>query len=319
MRCKVNVVLNVRIIMPCHVRSVSWLCGPLGQNNSVNTRTCAQKELDIGYTWNIIIFTVAIWRNSVDGRRSGSPVQTRCFKAQWDFQSASGRRHRSPLPNRRFLRSPRPRAGQVRDASPRKSGQAVGEPISLGIRLLAAHFLSGGRRFSTRRFVRAAARQARAPSRPQTYSRGSGLRYPTPGKRSSHSSSGFGCCDPEALRHNGPSAQRRARTGSAGKKTSLNRPGGARDVAKPRTPISAYEDLRQQATDGSSSGGLGMALFLSQGMVAWMRACSWVSSTTPDNLRRCPTAAVSLPNDLRGEVVLVLAAMALNQASEVRP
>jgi hypothetical protein len=56
-----------------------------------------------------------------------------------------------------------------------------------------------------------------------------------------------------------------------------------------------------------------MALFLGQGMVAWMRACSWVSSTAPDNSRRSQTAAAPLPNDLRGEIVLVLAAMALNQ------
>ena len=92
-----------------------------------------------------------------------------------------------------------------------------------------------------------------------------------------------------------------------------------RDVARPQTVISAYEDLRQLAADGSSSGGLGMALFLGQGMVAWMRACSWASSATPDNLRRFPTIAAPLPNDLRGEVVLVLAAMALNQAPEIRP
>jgi len=62
-----------------------------------------------------------------------------------------------------------------------------------------------------------------------------------------------------------------------------------------------------------------MALFLGQGMVAWMRACSWVAPTAPDNLRWCPTAAAPLPNDLRGETVLVLAAMALNQAPEIRP
>jgi len=62
-----------------------------------------------------------------------------------------------------------------------------------------------------------------------------------------------------------------------------------------------------------------MALFLGQGMVAWMRACSWVSSTAPDNVRRLPTAAAPLPNDLRDEVVLVLAAMALHQAPGIRP
>jgi hypothetical protein len=64
---------------------------------------------------------------------------------------------------------------------------------------------------------------------------------------------------------------------------------------------------------------LGMAIFLSQGMVAWMLACTWVASTNPDNGRRCPITAAPLPDELRGEIVLVLAAMALKQAPEVRP
>jgi hypothetical protein len=62
-----------------------------------------------------------------------------------------------------------------------------------------------------------------------------------------------------------------------------------------------------------------MAIFLDQGMVAWMLACSWVASTNPDNGRRYPTSAAPLPDELRGEIVLVLAAMALNQAPEVHP
>jgi hypothetical protein len=45
-----------------------------------------------------------------------------------------------------------------------------------------------------------------------------------------------------------------------------------------------------------------------------MQACSWVASTTtPPNLRRYPSVAGPLPDDLRSEVVLVLAAMTLNQ------
>jgi hypothetical protein len=60
-----------------------------------------------------------------------------------------------------------------------------------------------------------------------------------------------------------------------------------------------------------------MALILGQGMAAWMKACSRIASSTPNNLHRYPTIAIALPNDLRSEVVLVLAAMALNQAPEV--
>jgi len=101
------------------------------------------------------------------------------------------------------------------------------------------------------------------------------------------------------------------------KKTSLNPAAGACKTA-PETLISAYEDLRQ-AAEGSSSRGLGMAIFLGQGMVAWMLACSRVGSTNPDNARRCQTPAAPLPNELRGEIVLVLATMALKQAPEVHP
>jgi len=60
-----------------------------------------------------------------------------------------------------------------------------------------------------------------------------------------------------------------------------------------------------------------MAIFLDQGMVAWMLACFWVASTNPYNVRRCPTTAAPLSDELRGEIVLVLAAMALKQAPEV--
>ena len=105
----------------------------------------------------------------------------------------------------------------------------------------AASFYQAEEGFQRDGLSGAIARQAWAPSRPQTYSRGSGLRYPAPGERSRHSSSGFGRCRREALRHNGASAQHRTCTEPAAKNTSLNRAGGARDVGEPQALISAYE------------------------------------------------------------------------------
>ena len=102
---------------------------------------CAQKELDNGLDMEHNY----IYSRHSRSRRSGrcpatqQTIQTRCPEALRHAQSASGCRHRSSVSNRRFLRSRRLRAGQVRDASPRQSGQAVGEPISFGIRLLAPH------------------------------------------------------------------------------------------------------------------------------------------------------------------------------------
>jgi hypothetical protein len=62
---------------------------------------------------------------------------------------------------------------------------------------------------------------------------------------------------------------------------------------------------------------LGMALLLGQGMVVWVQACSWIPSTaSPDSLL-LPAHAVSVPDGLRGEIIPILAAMALGQVPEV--
>jgi hypothetical protein len=60
-----------------------------------------------------------------------------------------------------------------------------------------------------------------------------------------------------------------------------------------------------------------MAILLGQGMVAWMLTCSSVASTSPDNVRQRPITVARLPEEFRGEIVLVLAAMAFKQAPEV--
>ena len=120
------------------------------------------------------------------------------------------------------------------------------------------------------------------------------------------------------LRHNGPSAQYRTRTGPAGKKTPLN-PASAPNTAMPQTLISAYEDLRERV-DGLRV--LEAWVWLSFLVKAWWPGCRHAPGYPPlvpitrAGVRR---VARPLPNDLRGEIVLVLAAMALNQAPEVRP
>ncbi len=43
-----------------------------------------------------------------------------------------------------------------------------------------------------------------------------------------------------------------------------------------------------------------MALFLGQGMVAWMLTCSWVAATNPGSPRPCATTAVTVADELRG-------------------
>ena len=321
MMCKANPVPTVKEIMPPITSQAPepLLCAR--RMISDNPARYMHKALDRWRIWDIIIFTHDL-RDSGDlfnVRRHGQKVQARRPEAERRPESPRGIRDRPFVSNWRFLRSRRPRTDQVRDASPGESGQAVSQPVRFVIRLFTPDLLSSGRRLSARRPVRSIAREARTQARSQTHAGDFGLRGPTPCERFFAPRCRSGCCHPGTVRYHCPPTQHRTRFGAAGKKTSLNPSGGGRNAAEPQTLISAYEDLRQQAAAHSSSGGLGMALFLGQGMVAWMQACSWVASTNPHKSRDCPTTTAPLPVDVRGEIVLVLAAMALRRAPEVHP
>jgi len=315
MKCKANSVLYVKEIM-----SRQSLLG--SYRSPVLAIWCAgetQKSLDKPSRMHIIILTHAERYSGdlVNEQQGGPKVQARGPQAARNSQSASGRGNRPLVRSWRFLRSRRPSATEIRDASPRHCRQAVGQSVRYSIRLLTPYLLSSGSRLSARWPLRAIAREARTPKRPQTHAGGSGLRSATPRERSFAAPFGLGSSHSGTVRYKCTSTESRTRTKAAGKKTSLNPAGGTRKTAEREALISAYEDLRWRAAQCSIAGGLGMAIFLGQGMVAWMLACSWVASPNPDSVRRCPITAAPLPDELRGEIVLVLAAMALKQTQEV--
>ena len=144
---------------------------------------------------------------------TGQKVQARCPEAARHAESASGHRDRSPVSNGRFLRSGRCCAGQVRDASPGESGQAVSQRVRFDIRLFAPYLLSSGGRLPAGRPLRSIAREARAPARPQAHARRSRLHGSTACERSFAPRCRSGCCHPATVRYHYPSAEYRTRTG----------------------------------------------------------------------------------------------------------
>jgi len=70
-----------------------------------------------------------------------------------------------------------------------------------------------------------------------------------------------------------------------------------------------YETLREEVLAGRGRGH-GLALLLREGMAAWIRAWSRAAGPAPV-ASRPPRAEPSLPAGVRGEVVSVLAGMAL--------
>jgi hypothetical protein len=80
------------------------------------------------------------------------------------------------------------------------------------------------------------------------------------------------------------------------------------------TLLALYENLRQQVLAGLGSNGLGMSVFLGQGMAVWMKACSPTLTVSP-NTCLAPAAALVWASGIHDEVVGILASMALGQVS----
>ena len=80
-----------------------------------------------------------------------------------------------------------------------------------------------------------------------------------------------------------------------------------------------YEQLRSDAlhrvSGVSRSRGIGLAVFLRQGLTAWMRACDRVLTSSVNQIAE-PTPLSSLPFDVRTETVLILAGMLLVNRTE---
>lgn len=75
-----------------------------------------------------------------------------------------------------------------------------------------------------------------------------------------------------------------------------------------------YEDLRQQAL-GSAAQGLGWALMVRQGMVAWMQA---LPALSPELMSASlPQPKSSGPTVPEGDLILALVALVLGTRSEV--
>lgn len=86
-------------------------------------------------------------------------------------------------------------------------------------------------------------------------------------------------------------------------------------AADTRALLSGYEDLRDEALRraGGPSRGSGLTLFIRRGMAAWLAAYAPLARSL-DPHRRIPVAQDRLPQDLRTDVAMILAEMALAAA-----
>ena len=81
-------------------------------------------------------------------------------------------------------------------------------------------------------------------------------------------------------------------------------------------PYSEVTGERRGAMGGSSSGGLGLALFLRSGMTAWMKAWSECAGDVEPETRIWPGANETIPVDLRSQLTALLVGMILSRQQE---
>jgi len=79
-----------------------------------------------------------------------------------------------------------------------------------------------------------------------------------------------------------------------------------------------YEQLRSDAlrSPGGRGCGLGLVLFLRQGMLPWMRAASRCTSERQPRSSLPPRVETILPLEIRNQITIVLAAMIVGQQQE---
>src|SRR5919197_3701498 len=291
---------NVRAYYPCHSDDLDRAPRSL-------TLTPAPHML-------IIIFTHRpSWNRATYGQASTPRSQVSGPPPTGLFPSPRRAGHRRPVCDPRVFRSPRPRAGQIRDAAPRAERGTRRWPLGGGGRLLASLVLSSTGRVSAGRTAGADPAEAWAEKRPQAHRRCPRVCPSGTSGRFVPASSGSGCTRQGPIRHHRPSTQHRARLDAPSKKTAVNEPLPPSVLGQDF--VVRYEQLRQDALNGSPRvRGVGFTLFLRHGTTEWMRACSCAAPPMPE---AAPAIVMSPWScDVRTQAASILAGILLSYRSE---
>jgi len=274
------------------------------------------KVLDNVLIWSIIIFTE---RTIGSGADEGKRSQTRSPAAAGGSQPAASPGHRRTVRQEQLFRSQRSGPGQVRDATPGAGRRPVDYRRCGRFWFFATILLSGPVGIRTGWSRRPSPAQAWPQTSTQAYRRSFEFHPRSTSEGPLGSTWGTSAIDSPTLWHEGASTKYRARAVAASKKTPLSE--FNRGPAVQQDLVAHYEQLRREVTEVSvrRRQGLGLALFLSRGMMAWMQAWSECISFAPSQAPAPATMTVPIPVDLRAQVATLLAGIILGLQQEATP
>ena len=314
--CKANDAVYVRIMMSGRAMVIT-AHGSLEQALTlVITYQYRHKELDNRLLDGVILFPLLgpLRPSHINGRHN-TRNQAESSPTSRHAQSSARRGHSSVVPDERFLRCRRYDSGQVRDAAPGARRAAAGHSGDKSIWFLTPLFLSGTAGIRAERSVGIDTAETWPAQRTQADHRGHGVSQQSSSQRFIASDRGFGADREGRVRCGGPLPQHRTSTLTS-KKTPMSRIPSA--MCGNTEIVAQYEELRRHVLDRSLGihRGSGLALLIQRGMRAWMEVSSICSNTPSSTTLRASNGEDVLASDHRGEIVMVLAAMALHRYQE---
>ena len=240
------------------------------------------------------------------------------------FKKRSSSEPRSPTPSprgcerrvvlrKRILRSSRHRPGQVRDASSCFGGWAPYHADSQGVWLFPSSVLSSSNSLQEQRFARINPETARSQACLQTF-RGSHVLHMSAGRRRQITScASSGRNGVEQIWNFNPSPEHRTCVAADEKKRAIENESNSCRI--PSASIEEwrvrYEDLRLRYLKQGVplNRGWGLSLFISQGLVAWIKAWPSKPPIPPSSSSNENSGALECPAALRGKFIILLANM----------
>src|ERR1039458_5037157 len=190
-------------------------------------KTCLMLDPELRLTCNvyviIIIFTVTLRIRPLYGQETHPRSQGSRPSPTGLFEFSPRASHRRTVLDQRFLRCPRSRPGQIRDAAPGRERGPADKPGGGGLRVLAALLLPGAGYFPAGRPAGADATQARPQGSSQAHRRCARLCASDASGRFFLAFGRFGGQCQGEIRHLRSSTKYRARPGAESKKTAVKK------------------------------------------------------------------------------------------------
>ena len=317
--CKAYYAAYVKINTPYRLKATCYYYSVRKRVKRLSCQYLLKKGLDTAFYGGIIYLTIMPLRIGVCHGRSKECKNQGSAGARI-AQLASAENDRRNLRRQRVFRLVRHCSGQVRDASSRAGGRIFSYSGGICFWVFPGGILSSTEGLRRGRIARSDTQTPRAKACPQTYRYRPEFYRSVSGRGQNVADASFGKSGSKAVWLFSSPSQYRTGVVTSTKKGAMNSNMVDRNTSCGEW-ASRYEELRRAVLSGhqSNNNSWGMALFIRQGFIGWMRA--WPMCDAPARPKKCRSTGMAdtqllVPSSLQEQITILLANMILNGRRE---